>query len=419
MPERDLKVLVVSRLYPRPTDPVLGVFVEEEALALSKRCQIRVVSPVPWFPAWKRFKRWYAYSQLPLRESRRGIEVFRPRMLLLPRNLLFSLLGYSLYLSLRRWMSEIGRDFPFDLIHAHTAYPDGFGAVMLGRALHKPTVITVHGGDVTIHLRHPLVGRLGRWALSHADRVIAVSSSLQRALVEGYGIEEEKLTVIPNGVDVSRFAPTASFEARARLGLHEEASRILYVGAIAESKGLSYLLRATRRIRDTVPGPVELVLVGEGEYERAARALAAQLGIADAVTFAGRRPNEEIPLWINACDVLVLPSLSEGFGVVLVEALACGKPVVATACGGPEDIVTPQVGILVPPADDVPLAEALLEVLADGDSFHPQRIRQRALDSYDSDRVASRIAKLYEEVLHSQQGEPDARGADRSPSDAA
>jgi teichuronic acid biosynthesis glycosyltransferase TuaC len=419
MPERDLKVLVVSRLYPRPTDPVLGVFVEEEALALSKRCQIRVVSPAPWFPAWNRFKRWYVYSQLPLRESRRGIEVFRPRMFLLPRNLLFSLLGCSLYLSLRRWMSEIERDFPFDLIHAHTAYPDGFGAVMLGRALHKPTVITVHGGDVTIHLRHPLVGRLGRWALSHADRVIAVSSSLQRALVEGYGIEEEKLTVIPNGVDVSRFAPTASFEARARLGLHEEASRILYVGAIAESKGLSYLLRATRRIRDTVPGPVELVLVGEGEYERAARALAAQLGIADAVTFAGRRPNEEIPLWINACDVLVLPSLSEGFGVVLVEALACGKPVVATACGGPEDIVTPEVGILVPPADDVPLAEALLEVLADGDSFHPQRIRQRALDSYDSDRVASRIAKLYEEVLHSQQGEPDARGADRSPSDAA
>jgi teichuronic acid biosynthesis glycosyltransferase TuaC len=416
--ERDLKVLVVSRLYPRPTDPVLGVFVEEEALALSKQCQIRVVSPAPWFPAWERFKKWYAYSQLPLRETRKGIEVFRPRMLLFPRNLLFGLLGYSLYLSLRRWMSKMGRDFPFDLIHAHTAYPDGFGAVMLGRALHKPTIVTVHGGDVTIHLRHALVGRLGRWALSHADRVIAVSSSLQRTLAQGHGIERERVTVIPNGVDVSRFTPTPPSEARARLGLHEGASRILYVGAIAESKGLAYLLRALPRVRGAAPGPVELVLVGEGEYERAARALADQLGIGEAVTFAGQRPNEEIPLWINACDVLVLPSLSEGLGVVLLEALACGKPLVATACGGPEDVVTPEVGILVPPADEVALAEALLEVLADARRFHPQRVRQRALDNYDLDRVASRISRLYEEVLRSQQRQPDGRGADHRSPDA-
>jgi len=403
MSKCDLNVLVVSRLYPRPMDSVLGIFVEEEVMALSRSCRVKVVSPAPWFPPLKPFKKWYSYSQLPFRETRKGVEVLRPRVLFLPRNFLFGLLGCSLYLSLRRWASEIESDFPMDLIHAHTVYPDGFAAVMLGRALHKPTVITAHGGDVTIHLKHRLVRRLGRSALSKADQVITVSSSLQRALLQGHGIEAEKVTVIPNGVDVSRFTPTPRPEARARLGLHAEGSKLLYVGAITESKGMAYLLRAVHRLRHTSAWPVELILVGEGEYEKAARALAAELDIANAVTYAGERPNDEIPLWMNASDVLVLPSLSEGFGVVLAEAMACGKPVVATTCGGPEDIVTPQTGILVPPADDAALSEALLEVLADGERFHPQAIRRHALETYGYDRVTSRIMEVYAAILRRQQ----------------
>jgi teichuronic acid biosynthesis glycosyltransferase TuaC len=403
MPERDLNVLLVSRLYPRPGDPVLGVFVEEEARALSSRCRVRVVSPCPWFPPFKAFERWYPYSQLPFRETRRGIEVLRPRMLLLPHNLLFPLFGHSLYLSLRRWTDEIERDFPFDLIHAHTVYPDGLAAVMLGRARQRPTVVTVHGGDVNIHLRQPLVKRLGRRALSNADRVIAVSSSLQRALVEEHGLEPERITVLPNGVDVTRFAPVPRAEAEARLGLHNTAPRILYVGAIADSKGIAHLLIAIHRLRHEWSCPVQLTLIGQGEYEPTARALAGELDIADAVAFAGRSPNDEIPVWMSACDVVVLPSLSEGFGVVLVEAMACGKPVVATACGGPEDIVTSETGILVPPADDAALAKALLEVLRDEHRFAPERIRQLAIDNYAYDHVVSRIAMVYEEVLHGRQ----------------
>jgi len=395
----DLNILVVSRLYPRATDSVLGIFVEEEAVALSRFCRVKVISPTPWFPPLKAFKNWYPYSQLPSCERRKGVEVLRPRVLFLPRNLLFGLLGCSLYLSLRRWATEIERDLPIDIIHAHTVYPDGFGAVMLGRALRKPTVITAHGGDVTVHLKRGLVRRLGRWALSSADHVITVSSSLQRALVQGHGIEAEKMTVIPNGVDVAKFAPAPRSEARARLGLHAEGSKLLYVGAIAESKGIAYLLRAIHRLRHTSAWPMELILVGEGKYEKAARALAAELDIADAVTFTGGRPNDEIPLWMNASDVLVLPSLSEGFGVVLAEAMACGKPVVATRCGGPEDIVTPQTGPLVPPADDAALSEALLEVLADGERFHPQAIRQYAVETYGYDHVTSRIIEVYAAIL--------------------
>src|SRR4030042_4089814 len=97
-----MNVLGVSPLYPRATDPVVGIFVEEEVRELSRHCEIKVVSPVPWFPPLKRFPRWYAYSQMPRREIRAGVEVLRPQTLLLPRNLLFPMMGFAFSLRLRR-----------------------------------------------------------------------------------------------------------------------------------------------------------------------------------------------------------------------------------------------------------------------------------------------------------------------------
>jgi teichuronic acid biosynthesis glycosyltransferase TuaC len=393
-----MNVLIVSRLYPRPKDPVLGIFVEEEARELARLCNVKVVSPVPWFPPLKLLPKWYGYSQLPLRETRKAVEIHRPRTIVFPRNILFPLLGLSFYLALRRWVVEIDGDFPIDLIHAHTAYPDGFAAVMLGKALDLPTIITLHGGDVTLYFRHYFGRKLGLWAVSSASHALAVSESLRRTVADDYGADREKITVIPNGVDVTKFEPIPQREAQIRLGLQDGPSRILYVGAITRPKGIDYLLRALRLLRESQVS-AELVLVGEGDYQRQAMSLADELGIADSVTFAGQRPNEEIPLWMNACDLLVLPSLAEGFGVVLVEAMACGRPVVATACGGPEDIVTPQTGVLVPTADEVALSQALLEVLSNGTRFSPDVIRQRAVDNYALDKISSRIMELYRQAL--------------------
>jgi teichuronic acid biosynthesis glycosyltransferase TuaC len=394
----DLGVLLVSRLYPRPSDPVLGIFVEEEARALAKHCRVRVVSPVPWFPPVKLFPRWYGYSQLPTKESRGGVEIFRPRTVMLPHNFLFSLLGFSFYLTLRSCLRQVAEGFSIDLIHAHMAYPDGFAAVLLGRALARPTIITLHGGDVTQYFQRYFGRKLGLWAISHAHAVIAVSSSLRSTVVEEYAARGTNIEVIPNGVDVTRFAPLPRSEAAKPLGLQTETRRILYVGAITQQKGLDYLLRGFAALLPQSQEPVQLILVGDGGYEPRARALAGELGIAAHVVFAGKRPNDEIPSWINASDLLVLPSLREGFGVVLIEALACGKPVVATACGGPEDIVNPQTGILVPPADENALAQAMLDVLRDGGRFRAPDIRQFALDRYAYEGIASRILTLYRQT---------------------
>jgi teichuronic acid biosynthesis glycosyltransferase TuaC len=394
-----MNVLVVSRLYPRPADPVLGIFVEEEARELSRHCNLRVASTAPWFPPVKLFSKWYGYSQLPRQEVRRGIEVYRPRSLVLPRNLLFPLLGYSYYLTLRRCVRQIQLEFPIDLIHAHTAYPDGFAAAKLGQALDRPTVVTLHGGDVNLYFQRFSGRRQGMWAVSHAARVIAASNSLRRTVVDEHGADPNKVTVIPSGVDVGRFKPIPREEAENTLGLQKGIPRVLYVGAITRPKGLDHLLKAFASLNRALPKPAQLVLVGDGDYARSAERLAGELGIGQQVTRVGKRPNDEIPLWMNSCDVLVLPSLSEGLGVVLIEAMACGKPVVATTCGGPEDIVTADTGILVPPADDQALAQALSDVLNHGDRFSPAVVRQHAVDNYAYDGIAARILDLYAEVL--------------------
>ncbi len=394
-----LKALVVSRLYPRPSDPVLGVFVEEEVKALSSHCDIKVLSPIPWFPPLRIFKRWYEYSRTPVQEKRKGVEVFRPRAIVFPRNFLFPFLGLSFYLSVRRCVNQLEKNFPFDLIHAHTVHPDGFAAAMLGRAYGRPTVITLHGGDVTLYLKRPLVRRMGLWALSQAGRVIAVSDALRTEVVDEHGGDARQICVIPNGVDVTRFAPMAQAEARHRVALTNEVPRILYVGGIERSKGIDYLLKAAGELRRHAQRSLEVVMVGDGKYQQPAKKLAMELGIDDAVAFVGKRPNTEVPLWINACDLLVLPSLSEGFGVVLIEAMACGKPVVATRCGGPEDIVTPETGILVPPGDYKALAEALQEVLSDQRRFDAQQIRRQAVAKYAYDSIASSIIGVYRDIL--------------------
>jgi teichuronic acid biosynthesis glycosyltransferase TuaC len=394
-----LNVLVLSHLYPHASDPRLGVFVEEEAKALSDFCQLKVMAPIPWTPPPWRTRRWGTHTSPRRHEIRQGVEVFRPQMIVLPKRILFSLLGFSYFVSVFARARELDRGFGFDLIHAHTAYPDGFAAALLGKLLHRPVVVTLHGSDVTVNLERYLWRRLSLWALSNVTRVISVSQALRKMVVDKYGADGDRLTVIPNGVDVTRFVPVPAAEARKALGMDDQGPMVLYVGAIKRSKGVAYLLRAAGRLVETHRTCPRFFFLGAGDYEREARHLSDELGLGDHVVFAGNKPNTEIPLWMNACDVLVLPSLSEGFGVVLIEAMACGKPVVSTRCGGPEEIVIPGTGILVPPRDEVALAEALDDVLTRKLALDPRTIRQHATDNYSYHNVASRIMQVYTQTL--------------------
>ncbi|MDE2704437.1 MAG: glycosyltransferase, partial [Gemmatimonadota bacterium] len=281
-----------------------------------------------------------------------------------------------------------------DIIHAHCAYPDGRAAVEYGSQTGRPVVITVHGSDIKI-----LPKLKSQWrqliveALTQAAAVIVVSQELRREVMQ-LGVPADKVRYIPNGVDCRLFSVAGSHQ------LDEEKWHLLYVGRFVEAKGLRVLLAALAKVRSQ-GRDVSLTLIGGHPATGTADPFLPQvndLNLSEHVSFEDAVPWEELPSYMAAADLFVLPSFSEGLTTSLIEAMACGLPVVATRCGGPEEVVNEEIGRLVAVGDAEDLAAGILAVLDEYGRYDRAAIRQQAEERYDYRRVAARIYALYEEV---------------------
>jgi len=243
---------------------------------------------------------------------------------------------------------------------AYWLYPDAFGASLVAEELDIPLVSGARGSDVRARDRLSLM--LARRALDRSAAVLSVSEDLRRIMVDDFAVAPDKVVTIPNGCDTALFHRGSRRQARERLGIADGGPLILYVGRLVAPKGLRELLSAFRILRDEGV-PARLALVGEGGFEAELRAAAGKLGLVDYLIMPGAATPHEVALWMQACDVFSLPSHTEGYPNVLVEALACGRPVVATPVGGIVEIVDRDCGMLVPPGDAERLAEALKNAL--------------------------------------------------------
>lgn len=383
-----MNVLVASHMYPSRLSAISGSFVHNQVRFLQAHCDLQVVAPRPWFPL-AGFGRWSAYRSLAAAEVMEGVPVCRPAYLTLPRRILLGTAWRSYYGAVRRVVPAVP-----DLIHGHCAYPDGRAAVEIGRALGRPAVITVHGHDLKDLARGAGVGR--RYvseALRAAAAVIAVSGELERLALE---LGARRVVRIPNGVDCDLFVPGAR---RPGTG----GWRLIYVGRYDPAKGIGVLLEALAQLR-AQGRDVRLDLVGGSAATGSGEPFRRQvqtLGLAERVSFVDAVPWAELPGRLGASDVFVLPSFSEGLPLSLLEALACGLPVVTTRCGGPEEVVREQTGRLVAPGDVEGLTDALGEVLDGYPGYDRGRIRQYAKTNFDYRSVADRIHALYEDVVSS------------------
>ncbi|NML14407.1 glycosyltransferase family 4 protein [Azohydromonas caseinilytica] len=359
-----MRVLLFSTLYPSSVKPGHGIFVETRLRELLKSAAVeaRVVAPVPWFPSTHpRFGEYAGMAAVPRRETRHGIEVLHPRYPLLPKVGMSTapfLLASAMLPTLRRLMRE---GFDFDLIDAHYFYPDGVAAALLSRWLGKPLTITARGSDLNLIGQYAWPRRLMRWAAGQAGGSIGVSSALVDVL-RGWGVDEERLHVMRNGVDLQRFSPHPRDAARHALEL-DGAPLLLSVGNLVPLKGHDLTMRALQLLLPEHPG-ARLVIVGEGPELERLQALARELGLADKVRFAGRLDNASLAAWFSAADMLVLASSREGWANVLLEAMACGTPVVATAVGGsPEVVADAAAGVLVRERSAEGIAQAVRELI--------------------------------------------------------
>jgi len=274
-----------------------------------------------------------------------------------------------------------------DVIYAHYLFPTGAIARLAGRRSRRPWVLTAHGRDVR-NLSSGRIRHLTAPALAGAAGVIAVSRYLAGELA-ATGLETPPLEVINMGVDTTRFRPADRADARRRLGLPVDGSIIIAVGGLTERKNSERLVRAFARVHETRPDTM-LALVGDGPLAESLRSRAAGMGLADRVILPGSVSNEAVADWMAAADLLAIPSLVEPLGVVALEALACGRPVVATRVGGTSEVVG-TAGTLVDPLDVGSIADGIQRVLK---SPPDEATCVAAAAAHGVDRQAARVARV-------------------------
>ncbi|WP_262691487.1 glycosyltransferase [Kordiimonas aestuarii] len=362
MTDKRLNILVFSSLFPNAVDPVLGVFVENRLRHFLRDTghTATVVAPVPWFPfrgrIWGRYGR---YAAVPAREIRAGVEVFHPRFLVLPKVGMAFTPGSLARAGERCIRGLLRSGKKFDLIDAHYLYPDAVAATVVGRKFDLPVVMTARGSDVTEIARMKGPGKRIVKAADDAAHVIAVSNSLRDELLT-MGVKAAKVTTLRNGVDAEKFSPAARQEIRAKWA--GTGSVALYAGWLISRKRVDIFIDAVAKL-----GPdTTAVVAGEGPLLASLRQRAEARGIANRTVFLGKVAPADMPGVMAAADVLVLPSEREGWANVLLEAMACGTPVVSRAVAGALDLVTvPEAGALVEGDDPEAYADAMARLFAD------------------------------------------------------
>jgi teichuronic acid biosynthesis glycosyltransferase TuaC len=359
-------IAVYSALFPHAGEPQAGLFIRERMFRVAGPAQLVVVSPRPWFPLQGLIRLVVPGYRPPTAtyECQQGVDVWFPRYLAVPGGLR-RLDGLSMALCTLPLMRRLKRERGLTLIDAHFAYPAGAAAGWLGRWLGLPVTVTLRGTEVRQLADRALRPSVLR-ALEHAVRVFSVSDSLRR-VAAGAGADQAKLHVVGNGVDLGKFQRLSQAAARSRLGIDAEALVLVSVGGLVERKGFHRVIELLPNLLRRFPGLLFLVIGGpspEGDISERLRRQVAELGLQACVRFLGPMAPEALHVPLSAADVFVLATSNEGWANVLLEAMACGLPVITTDVGGNREVVcSPQLGTVVPFGDPIALSEALAEAL--------------------------------------------------------
>lgn len=373
---RPLRIALVTPILPVPHDATRGRYIHETARALGQLANVRTFFAQPRYPALPGIApRSFLGGHVEAGYTLPGLDLDAFTYAALP-----GLSRLSNGLAICRALLPRLRAFEPDLVLAYWLYPDGYGAQRAARTLGLPCVLGARGSD--IHVRSPFNAWMTRRAIRRADTLLTVSEAMRRHAVTHYGADAERTHTIVNGFDTDVFRPRSQAALRAQLGLAADARVIAYVGRLVETKGLVELLDAFAALRKTNPR-LHLALVGDGVMRAQLVAMIEEKGLGGCVSMPGAVEPPGVADWIGASDVLTLPSWSEGYPNVVVEAIACGRPVVATDVGGTREIVDAGNGLLVPPRDSAALAEALARALA---------------RDWDATRIAAAITRSWHDV---------------------
>lgn len=397
-------ILIIPSWFPTDASPLSGIFIKEQVEVLAELYEDSynfIVSEWGYNDSevtfWKpidALKKMARFLVTPKNQFKKENSVYYAENPYLNISTKIPYLGHFDRLvnvhriNINRATKELGS---MDLIHAHVSYPAGYLAYLLSKEFKLPFIITEHMGPFPFE-RYMQEGQPISEvdiAVKNADKMVAVSEALSDQII-GFGYQ--KPTVIPNMVNEEVFKP--------EINVKKDASfRFFTLCAMEKAKGIEDLLNAIA-IWKPAKSKVHFLIGGDGEDRKEFILLSKKLGVQDYVTWLGSLNRDEVPGYLNACNAFVLPSHIESFGIVFAEAIACGKPVIATRCGGPEMIVNDVNGLLVPVKDPESLAEALQRMKEKGNQYNSKEIRQDFETRFSKKVVLEKIVSLYNELLN-------------------
>ena len=397
-----MKVLVITHMYPSTFNEISGIFIHEQVKALvSKGVEVQVVSPVPWtpFPINYLSSKWKKYSAVPKKTVYEGINMWYPRYLTFPRAWFFTSSGQRMYLGIKDVLSKIYQKFKFDLIHSHVALPDGYAGMKVAQKYKKPLIVNIHGQDFQQTIfKSKKCKRNIETTINFSEKTIVVSKKLKKVGEKYLEVNKNKIIVVPNGINIR------DVHTKKNKNIQEYNGKkvILSVSHLIKTKGIDLNLEVIAKLIQKYPDIIYLI-IGEGEEKKKLKELVSELNLQDRVIFIGEVSHYKVMEYMAFCDIFSLPSWNEGFGIVYLEAIAHGKPVIGCQGEGIEDFVeNGKAGLLVKPKDVDSLVKAMDYLLSNPDEARDmgERARKLVLKNYTWGKNAEKTIEIYKEVLN-------------------
>ena len=381
-----MKVLIIPSWYPTEENPILGIFFKEQAKALKKfGCEVTVL-----YPEIRTLRNYHAgWSKGIQIKDEDDLPTYRYKGVnFIPARVPFSnaILYYKKLKKLYKAM--VGREGKPDVIHAHSCLWGGWAAAKIAHEENIPLVITEHSSKLGRSLLKPYEQKEIAKTLKWTDKIISVGPTLKKELAK---YTDKEVVEIPNIVDCESFQNIDDTEPSSTR------FRFFSLALLTHNKGMDVLINSfAKAFKDK---DVELVIGGEGEQKGALLSLTKQLGLESQVVFLGALNRSQVIQQMHECKAFVLASRFETFGVVLIEALASGKPIISTQSGGPDSIVNETNGLLVPVDDIDELSKAMENMYNHYDIYHSENIRQDCLMRFSEEVIVGKILKIYNSLV--------------------
>ena len=396
-----MNVFIIPSWYPSVTDALPGIFFREQATALASQYKDSNFCLSTWGQNDDRLLLWIrqpfrSITKLFLKPKtytrwldENLVEYFTPAYTwsIKFRNGNFNQILQANQSNLYRFEKAKGK---VDIIHAHVGYPAGYIAKKLSEIHDIPFVITEHMSPF------PHAQFLSRKNELVQYLAAAYSSSSQNICVSHHHEQQMNSFDIPNTTVIYNLVDNAFFKVKSKAEKLEKFA-FFSLGRQVPQKGIDILLRAFAKLNDQAI----LRIGGDGTHLQEYQNLASELGINDKVSWLGELDKEQAIEEFQNCDAFVLPSRHESMGIVFAEAMACGKPVIATICGGPEEFICDECGYLVPPEDETELARVMNQMMKKHQLFHSQKIRDHCMDRFSKQVICHQIHNTYLEIIGS------------------